>query len=215
MPDEAGGLVLDRARGVRLELAAYRQDFRIRRASVPAGRPGWKFERRQHFQERSSPSWEAFRRGDWDEALRLAAERRSHWRSVARDDRERGAVLHRVRVVEEPLTPYMQWELHALRVQGESGRPVRVVGGEAVRALESAGPLPEVVVLGGQVLYEILYTDEGLLHGGVRYTDAGVIARWEAFVERLYEQGEDVVPYVDRAVSHLPAPMTTQVADHQ
>ncbi|NLU75620.1 hypothetical protein HCC61_23665 [Streptomyces sp. HNM0575] len=212
---ETGGLALDPSLGVWLELAAYRSDFRIRRDAVPPGRPGWKFERRQHFQEQSSPSWEAFRRGEWEEALRLTRERRSHWQRIAEEDRERGGAFHRVRVVEEPLTPYMQWELHALRVQGESGMPVRVVGGERLRPLEGSGPLPEVVVLGGQVLYEILYTDEGLLHGGVRYTDADLIARWQAFIERLYGEGEEVVTYVDRYVSHLPAPTTIQAADHQ
>jgi hypothetical protein len=212
---EAGGLALDPSLGVRLELAAYRSDFRLRRAEVPPGRAGWKFERRQHFEERSSPSWEAFTRGEWQEALRLTGERRHHWRNRAKEDLGRASPFHRVRVVEEPLTPYMQWELHALRVQGESGMPVRVVDGERLRLLEGAGPLPEVVVLGGQVLYEILYTDEGLLHGGVRYTDPGLIARWEKFIKQLFEEGEEVVSYVDRYVSHLPAPMTIQVADHQ
>jgi hypothetical protein len=86
--------------------------------------------------------------------------------------------------------------------------PVRVVGGDRLGPLESAGPLPEVVVLGGQVLYEVLYTDEGLLHGGVRYTDPALIARWQRFIKQLFEEGEEVVSYVDRYVSHLPAPMT-------
>lgn len=212
---DVSGLALDPAQGVRLELAAYRQDFRSRREAVPPGRPGWKFERRQDFQEQSSPSFEAFRRGDWQEALRLTAERRSHWQSIAREDRERGAAFHRVRVVEEPLTAYMQWELHALRVQGESGMPVRVIRAERVALLERGRPLPEVVTLGGQVLYEVLYTEEGLLHGGVRHTDAGLIGRWEEFIAQLYEEGEEIASYVDRYVSHLPAPMPTQVADHQ
>ncbi|WP_314178032.1 DUF6879 family protein [Streptomyces winkii] len=212
---ETGGLALDPSLGVRLELTEYRRDFRVRRNAAPAGRPGWKFERRQHFQERSSPSWEAFRRGDWQEALRLAGARSSHWRNVARQDRERGGAFHRVRVVKEPLTPYMQWELHALRVQGESGMPVRVVDADRLRLMEGARLLPEVVTLGGQVLYEVLYTDEGVLDGGVRYTDPELIASWEGFIKQLYAEGEEVVSYVDRYVSHLPAPMTTEVAGHQ
>jgi uncharacterized protein DUF6879 len=206
---DTGGLALDRSLGERLELGAYRGDFRQREAGI-TGRAGWKFERRQHFQEQSSPSWEAFRRGDWQEALRLTGERRSHWQSIAREDRRRKAAFHRVRVVEEPLTPYMQWELHALRVQGESGMPVRVVDGDGLRPWETAGPLPEVVVLGGQVLYEVVYTDEGVLDGGVRFTDPQLIGRWEGFIEQLYAEGEEIVPYVDRYVSHLPAPMTTR-----
>lgn len=202
-------LALDRSQGDRLELEEYRRDFRHRDEAV-TGRDSWKFERRQHFQELSSPSWEAFRRGEWQESLRLTAERRSHWQRIAQEDRERETVFHRVRVVEEPLTPYMQWELHSLRVQSESGMPVRVVDAEGLRSFEPVAPLPEVVVLGGHVLYEVLYTDEGLLHGGVRYTDAGLIARWEGFIRQLYEDGEEIASYVDRYVSHLPAPMTTR-----
>ncbi|OEU90449.1 hypothetical protein DB35_04350 [Streptomyces abyssalis] len=206
-------LALDRSRGDRLGLAEYRHDFRQRDEAV-TGRHSWKFERRQHFQEQSSPSWEAFRRGKWEEALRLTGEGRKHWQSIAREDAERGSVFHRVRVVEEPLTPYMQWELHALRVQGESGLPVRVVDGRELRRLESAGPLPEVVVLGGEVLYEVVYTDDGFLDGGVRHTAPESIASWERFITRLYEEGEEIGSYFSRRVSHLPAPMTSQVADH-
>lgn len=127
-------------------LDAYRSDFRQRDAAV-TDRDSWKFERRQDFQEQASPSWDAFRRGEWAEALRLMGDRREHWRRLAREDRERRSAFHRVRVVEEPLTPYLQWELHALRVQGESGMPVRVVDGAGLRHLEAtAAPLPEVVV---------------------------------------------------------------------
>ncbi|MFC8825857.1 DUF6879 family protein [Streptomyces sp. NPDC057137] len=198
-------LTLDRARGDRLATDAYRQDFRQRDGNV-IGRDSWKFERLQHFEEQSSPSWEAFRRGDWQTALQLLKSRRDRWEKIAREDRERGSVFHRVRVVDEPLTPYLQWELHALRVQGESGTPVRVVGAEKVRPLEIAGLLPEVVTLGGQVLYEVLYTESGLLDGAVRFEDSGPIGNWEAFVHGLYEDGEDIVSYVDRHVAQLPAP---------
>jgi hypothetical protein len=206
---ERDALALDRSLGDRLELAAYRSDFRYRddRAS---GRDSWKFERRQHFQEPGSPSWEAFRRGDWQEALRLTGDRRDQWRKVAREHRERGSVFHRVRVVEEPLTPYLQWELQALRVQGESGMPIRVVSGERLRGLEGPGELPEVVTLGGQVLYEVVYTDEGVLDGGVRFADPGTVGRWERFVKALYRDGEDIVSYVDRQVAHMPAPLATR-----
>lgn len=204
-----GPLALDRSRGARLELAEYRRDFRQRDEAI-TGRHSWKFERRQHFQEQSSPSWDAFCRGEWNESLRLAGEGREHWQKIVLEDEARGNVFHRVRVVEERLTPYMQWELNVLLVQSESGVPVRVVDGEELRRMESAAPLPEVVVLGGEVLYEVVYTDDGLLDGGVRHTAPEVIASWERFIKRLYEGGEEIVSYVDRRVSHLPAPMTSR-----
>lgn len=204
-----GPAALDRSRGVRLELADYRRDFR-RRDEAITGRHSWKFERRQSFEEQASPSWDAFRRGEWEESLRLAREGREHWEKTVSEDEARGNVFHRVRVVEEHLTPYMQWELNVLLVQSESGVPVRVVGGERLRRLESAAPLPEVVVLGGEVLYEVVYTDDGHLDGGVRHTAPEAIASWERFIASLYEAGEEIVSYVDRRVSHLPAPMTSR-----
>ncbi|GAB2834232.1 DUF6879 family protein [Streptomyces daliensis] len=202
-------LTLDRDLGERLGLDAYRSDFQRYKEAI-TGRAGWKFERRQHFQELNSPSWEAFRRGDYDEALRLAVKRGEHWREVAREDKERDSVFHRVRVVEEPLTPYLWWELHSLRVQAESGMPVRVVGAGALEPWEGRGMLPEVVTLGGDVLYEVVYTDAGLLDGCVRFTGPELVGRWERFIEHLYADGEDVMSYTDRCLGPRPASRTTE-----
>ncbi|MGC9540104.1 hypothetical protein [Streptomyces sp. UG1] len=44
----------------------------------------WKLECRQHFEEQGSPSGDAVRRGEWERSLR---------------------------VVEKPVSPYVQWEL--------------------------------------------------------------------------------------------------------
>ncbi|MFD3486001.1 DUF6879 family protein [Streptomyces sp. NPDC058665] len=205
MPDRSA-LTLSRTRGDILATGAYQQDFRRRDHEI-TGRSGWKFERRQRFKEQNSPSWDAFQRGEWQEALQLLKAKGDMWERIAREDRERGSVFHRVRVVEEPLTPYLHWELHALRVQGAGGMPVRVVGAEKVRSLEIAEQLPEVVSLGGQVLYEVLYTESGVLDGAVRFQEPGLIGNWEAFIRGLYEEGEDIVSYVDRRVAHLPAPV--------
>ncbi|MEV4526999.1 DUF6879 family protein [Streptosporangium sp. NPDC049304] len=166
----------------------------------------WKFERRQHFEEQGSPSRDAFRRGDWDEALRLLDERRDDLLALTREDERRGSFFHRVRVVETPLTPYMRWELHSLRIRAECGERIRVIGVERVQALEKTDPLPEVVILGGQTLYYVLYTATGVPDGAVRYTDPGFIASWQKYIENLYEAGEDVISYFDRELAHLHSP---------
>ncbi|MEV4746313.1 DUF6879 family protein [Streptosporangium sp. NPDC049248] len=195
------------AQGERLVRDAYRRDFRQRDAQI-RNRDSWKFERRQHFEEQGSPSHDAFRRGDWEEALRLLDERRDDLLAVTREDERRGSFFHRVRVVERPLTPYMRWELHSLRLRAECGERVRVVGVEKVTASERAAPLPEVVILGGRTLYHVLYTETGVPNGAVRYTDPGLIGGWEKYIKSLYEAGEDVMSYFDREVAHLPSPTT-------
>jgi hypothetical protein len=204
---DGSSLALDPRRGEQLTLASYRREFR-KDDMAAVGRDSWKFERQQHFEQPESPSWQAFHRGDWPEALRLLEERRGFWDRVAKEDMARGSVFHRVRVVEEPPAPYLQWELHSLRIQHECGMPVRIVQGREVAPFESEGPLPEIVVLGGQVLYEVRYSDSGALEGGVRYTDGSSVEAWECFTRELFEKGEDITSYMDRYAGRLPAPNT-------
>lgn len=196
---------LAREQGETLTRAVYRRDFRQRDAEIRE-RDSWKLERRQHFEEQGSASRDALRRGEWEEALRLLQERRGDLLASAREDERRGHCFHRVRVVEEPLTPYLQWELHSLRLRAEYGERVHVVSAGTVAASEEVGLLPEVTVLGGRTLYQVLYTDAGVPDGAVRFTDPDLVGRWERFIRSLYETGEDVTSYFDRKVAHLPPP---------
>lgn len=195
--------------GDRLAPDNYRRDFR-RRDSVIMHRSSWKLERRQHFEELGNESWEACRRGDWAEALRLldAEQRRSALVEVYQDDERRHSYFHRVRVIQKPLTPYMQWELNSQRVRAECGERIRVVDADLVAKWEIESLLPEVVVLGGSTIYQVLYTEAGVPDGAIRHTDPALIASWEYFIKALYELGEDVRDYVRREVAHLPAPHT-------
>ncbi|MEV7425035.1 DUF6879 family protein [Streptomyces sp. NPDC091212] len=193
--------------GERLVREVYKREFRERDAAIH-DRASWKLERRQHFEEQGSPSRDALSRGDWAESLRLMEERRENIRAAAREDERRNSVFHRVRVVEQPLTPYLQWELNSLRQQAECGMRVRVVGAGVVTPSEGDGPLPELVVLGGDVLYEVLYTESGVPDGAIRHTDPEVIGGWESYIKELYRVGEDVMSYFDREVAHLPPPKT-------
>lgn len=183
----------------------YKRDFRERDAQV-RGRDSWKLERRQHFEEQSSPSWEAVLRGDWDEALRLLENRREALLEIGREDEERQSFFHRVRVVEKPLTAYLQWELHSLRIRAECGERISIVNAEALADSEEFGPLPEIVILGGRTLYQVLYSATGIPIGAIRYTDPDLVLRWESYIEDLHRTGEDVLTYFDREVAHLPRP---------
>ncbi|MEV1005751.1 DUF6879 family protein [Streptomyces sp. NPDC049881] len=188
-----------------MDRPAYRAHFKAHKERV-RDRPCWKLERRQHFEEEGDPSRDALRRGDWADAIRLLEDDRAGLLRTAEDDRRRGSTFHRLRVVEEPPTPYLRWELHALRMQAECGRPVRVVAADALRAAERDGPLPEVVVLGDRALYEVLYTDEGRPTGAVAFTDPELVAHWTDFIASAYASAEDVRSYSDRAVAGLAPP---------
>ena len=166
----------------------------------------WKLERRQEFQEPTSPSWRAFAAGDWAEATRLTEARRGALTDYYRRIADHGFTTRRVRVVERPLTPYLRWELHLLRLRDELGGAVRVVGDDQVAALETVRPLPEVITLGSAVLYEILYDEDGRQLGGVRCADREVVRRWRTLIQDLYRTGEAVASFVDREVVLLTSP---------
>ncbi len=197
---------LNRSLGSRLSLDAYRREFRRRQWEI-RGQESWKLERQQHFKEPGFPSWEAFNRGDWSEALTLIEEERDYLREFSAQAARLGIDLYRVRVVEEPLDPYLQWELHLLRLREECGELIRVVGPEDVAPYESGGQLPEVVTLGDSVLYEVLYDEDGVLDGAIRYSDRETVNRWTSFIRDLYAKGEDLHLYFDRKIAALIPPV--------
>lgn len=193
--------------GDMLSRTEYGEDFGRRYAAMRDVH-SWKLERRQHFEEKDNASRDALRRGDWPEALRHLDARRDALRAEAADDESQGVTFHRIRVVEEPLTPYLQWELHShwhrVRFGGEK---VRVLNAEAVARSESAGLLPELTVLGGTTLFRVLYTGTGAPDGAVRYTDPAVVGSWTAYLKALYGAAEDLATYFERAVAPLAPPV--------
>ncbi|MFF2374800.1 DUF6879 family protein [Streptomyces xiamenensis] len=196
-----------RPHGTPLTVADYSAHFQQTKSRIN-GDSSWKLERAQHFEE-TSPGREALRSGDWQGALRLMEEGRAGITAQAAQDTQRGHVFHRLRVVEEPLTPYMQWELTTLAVRAECGRPVRVLDHAHIAPTEqTVGPLPELVVLGTEVLYEVRYTGRGVHQGAIAYTDPDAIHAVRDYIRGLYEHpaARDIGPYVSRSVQHLPPP---------
>ncbi|MFE1960101.1 DUF6879 family protein [Streptomyces sp. NPDC059479] len=198
---------IDPDSGVRLVSKDYKRDFRERDALILDG-ASWKLERRQYFEEQNSPSRDALTRGDWQEALRLLVENRDAIMARARENDRRRYAFHRVRIVEQPITPYVQWELYSLVQQDELGKSrVRIVTAEQVADAEKAQQLPEIVVLGSQTLYNVIYSDNGQPIGAIRFTDQQQVQAWERYIQSLYETGEDIASYFAREIAHLPAPV--------
>ncbi|MFD7894358.1 DUF6879 family protein [Streptomyces sp. NPDC059743] len=198
---------IDPELGVRLVSKDYKRDFRERQAVIHDG-ASWKLERRQYFEEQNSPSRDALTRGDWQEVLRLFAETRDAIMAKAREYDRRRYTFHRVRIVEQPVTPYVQWELYSLVQQDElGGNRVRIVTAEQVADAEKAQQLPEIVVLGSQTLYNVIYSDNGQPMGAIRFTDQQQVRSWEHYIQSLYKVGEDIASYFAREIAPLPAPV--------
>lgn len=197
--------LLGQSRGERLTLVAYEEDFSKREWAVD-GYDSWKLERQQYFREPQDASWNAFTRGDWHEALRLIEAERSNFLALSAEAAAHDCRLLRVRVVQRPIIPYLQWELHLLRARAECGELIRVVGADQVEPYEAEGPLPELITLGPDTVYEIVYGADGVLDGAIRFVDRALSTRVTGLIRQLYERGEDVDGFFAREVAHLEPP---------
>ena len=164
----------------------------------------WKLERIQDFREPGNPSWVAMAKGDWDDALRLLDGGHADIRT--QEKLADGFARKRVRIVEHPVTPYLQWEMYTLRLRHGTEDEIRIVPAEAVSHLEIGRPLPEIVVLGSEALYEILYDETGTLNGARRIDDHDLVIQCGNEIADLFSNGEDLLTYFDREIAPMPPP---------
>jgi hypothetical protein len=196
---------LDGATGERMALDAYYADFE-KHFWNSADLGFWKLERQQTFKEPGYDSWEAFARGEWDKSLRLLEAGRADMEEYHRKIDRHGFVARRVRVVEEPLSEYMQWELHALHVRQQGGGSIRVISADKVARYEVDGPLPEIYTLGSHVMYQAIYDGQGVLESARKFVDPDLILRCQRFIAGLYDEGEPLEGWFEGHVATLPPP---------
>ncbi|SIM83573.1 DUF6879 family protein [Micromonospora cremea] len=191
--------------GEQLRLEDYWADFEDR--FWQTGDPGfWKLERQQTFKEPGDEGWQAFADGRWEDSLRILDTRRPEFQSYYRRIAQNGFATRRVRVVEQPLTPYLRWELHVLRLRHEYGGMTHVVGADAVAAAESGGVAPEIYTLGTEVMYEAVYDADGVLTPARRWRDPDLVASCQSFIESLYQGGEPLDEFFARVVAPMGPP---------
>lgn len=164
----------------------------------------WKLERMQHFHEPDVPSWVAARDGDWKRSMELIETMRPDLRAAS----ESLSRLRRIRIVEHPPTPYLQWEMHVFSARTAAGETISVVDAARVAEAETTERLPELLIVGEKVMYEILYDDRGGHTGGRRIRDRDVIDACTAELAELFAMGEDFHDYFAREIAPLPPPAT-------
>ncbi|HET6704100.1 DUF6879 family protein [Amycolatopsis sp.] len=189
-----------------MTLEEYSADFRKRRQDPRGSLESWKIERRQAFSDPEDPAWMAFSEGRWDESIRLMEENRPAYAKYYEEAATQGVTLYRVRIVDEPIQPYVQWELHYLRLSTSAGEKARVVKSEYVRKYEENEPLPEIITTGGDTVYKVVYSEEGRPIGARRIIDVEIAGRCLNFTKNLYATGEDMETYFEREIKHLRPP---------
>ena len=192
-----------------MELPAYYADFQEHFANT---REFWKLERGQVFAEPGDASWEAFNRGHWEESICLLEDRREDLEKYHQESAEAGTITRRIRIVSLPVTPYLQWELHLLKIRDETGGPIRILQAVDVADLEDQGLLPDIYTMDSTVMYQAVYDNHGVLEHALKYTDKALVGRCRAFIAGLYGRGEPISEFFQREIAHLPPPRPVDAA---
>ncbi|MFC4035947.1 DUF6879 family protein [Streptomyces polygonati] len=189
----------------RLERSRYHEEFyRLFKSGVGSLD---KLERGQNFKERGFASWEAFAAGEWERALSLIDERREAYARQVQDGERLGIAQRRLRVVEFPVTTYVQWEMHVLSVRVDTGDPIKAIDARTIADIEEHHLVPEVVIFGDLVMFEVRYDDDGNADGANRFTDTALIKETKAGFDTLYGRAEDFTTFFDREIAPLAPPL--------
>ena len=180
-----------RLSGESISLNEYFADFDERFWSTD-NRDCWKLERRQTFVEDGSDSYDAFVGGDWARAMELLRVRRESLKAYYERVAARGIRVLRARVVEMPITPYLVWQLNSLLQRSQLGELSRIVTAEQLTGIERGALLPELVGLGDDVVYQVLYDEDGAAEQAIRCTEPRVVRRWRQVFRTLYEEGKEM-----------------------
>jgi hypothetical protein len=93
--------------------------------------------------------------GDRERSLALADGMRDGIAEHQRRLDAYGIVQRRLRIVELPLSDYLRWELYVLRIRADLGERIRVLSPSAVASWETSAPLPEIILLGEHITYQV------------------------------------------------------------
>jgi hypothetical protein len=189
--------------GEELGLDDYLQDFEDRFWRVSET---WKLERQQTFEEPDVPSWVAWAKGDPETALAQAEEMRTGIAGHQRRLDEASITQYRARIVELPLSDYLRWELHILRIRAGLGERIRVLPPEALATMEAARHVPEILVLGDLATYQVKYDSNGVLSGAKLLDDPHVALACREEIASLWRKREELINFLNRTGTPLIAP---------
>ncbi|MDA2803312.1 DUF6879 family protein [Nocardiopsis suaedae] len=189
------------ARGTVLGRADYHADAKALRESPDITGDVWKLERSQRFDESGDEAWEAYLAGDMSRAIAIFEGERERLREQVARYAGLGLRMRRLRVAEWPPSGYLRWEMHSHRVFVECGYEIAVLDAERIGSLERRRPLPETMVYGDRVVYQVLY-DRWWAPAGAKRIDDPVLARRVAdAIAVLYARAEPFMDFYRREIA--------------
>ncbi|KAB8192992.1 hypothetical protein FH608_021865 [Nonomuraea phyllanthi] len=171
-------------------------DFRRKFREASRGVTGrvYKLERRQTFQEPGNPSWEAFAAGDMKRALELIEEDRAAQRDFRRIFDDRAAAFYRLRVIEDPLSRYLRWELAHFRLNAEEGEKIYIVNQAMIADLDLRYDLADYTIFDRSLAFFLNYSDDGLFLHADMVSDPAALAELVDISEEILARS---IPFED------------------
>ncbi|MFB9908423.1 DUF6879 family protein [Allokutzneria oryzae] len=93
-----------------------------------------------------------------------------------------------------------------MRQRTQLGERIRVVGRRDVARFERQGPLPEIVTVGADAVYEMLYDADGAISGAVLSELSLDVTAWREFIQELYWASEGIDSFFEQRVAPLEPP---------
>ncbi|MEU5547685.1 DUF6879 family protein [Streptomyces sioyaensis] len=90
---------------------------------------------------------------------------------------------------------------------GELSDSIRVMDARKISDIEVDHLVPEVMILGNEVMHEVAYDEDGNAVGANRIADREVIEQSSAGFDALYRRGEDFIEFFNREIVPLGHPM--------
>jgi len=179
------------------------EDFRreFRKASLSVARRVYKLERRQTFQEPGNRSWEAFAAGDTERALQLIEESRASQRAFKKIFEERSADFYRLRVIEDPFTDYLKWELAHFQLNAEEGEKIYLVNQPMIADIDWTYGLRDYTIFDADLAFFLNYSDDGLFLHADLVRDANILT---ALVEISEEILARSIPFAEYPIDFIP-----------
>jgi hypothetical protein len=122
------------------------------------------------------------------------AEKRAAWLENVRAATASGKRLERVRVVPEPLTPYLRFELRGTSYNADAGEDIRYVNQQRADALDL--PSHDYWIFDSARLALLYFTVAGRFLGAQVVTEPGILQQHARWITRALEQATPYQHYL-------------------